>query len=374
MEDIPSVLTDRFADLLARLPGDLDLDVLARTTGAIERPRDLRRGVDLFRLGLAWGPGGFSLQAVAAWANTLGIVRMTDEALIYRLHKAVPFFEAITAALLARASGVASAPGRWPGRVFRIADSSSLSGPASKGTDWRIHAVFDLSRGGFSDLVLTDGHGGEALDRGAPVAGEVRIADRGYANAASWERFFEAAEGQADVIVRMRWNTVRLRDRNGEVFDLIAWLNGLPATTTVHETLAWAQSGGTKKPKLRQIRLVVRRKPDEAIAAAHRHIRQHASRKQSVPDQRSLVAAEFVILATSLSPEEFSAEEILGIYRLRWQIELAFKRLKSLLKIDKIRTRTDAGTRCWLHAHLIMALLCDDVSQEFLESFPSGPG
>jgi len=55
-----------------------------------------------------------------------------------------------------------------------------------------------------------------------------------------------------------------------------------------------------------------------------------------------------------------------------WGTELAFKRLKSLLHIDKLRTRTEEGTRCWLYAHLIVALLCDDLSQEFLDFFPSG--
>jgi IS4 transposase len=63
---------------------------------------------------------------------------------------------------------------------------------------------------------------------------------------------------------------------------------------------------------------------------------------------------------------------VLAVYRLRWQIELAFKRLKSLIKIDEIRTRTEAGTRCWLYANLIVALLADDCSQDLLESFPSG--
>ena len=58
---------------------------------------------------------------------------------------------------------------------------------------------------------------------------------------------------------------------------------------------------------------------------------------------------------------------------LRWQIELAFKRLKSLLHIDKLPARTELGGRSWLYPHLILALLCDDLSQDFLDSFPSGP-
>ena len=101
-------------------------------------------------------------------------------------------------------------------------------------------------------------------------------------------------------------------------------------------------------------------------------MRQHASRKQHEIDPRSLIAAEYLVLATSLPEAEFAAEELLAVYRLRWQIELAFKRLKSLLHIDRLRTKTEAGTRCWLYAHLIVALLGDDLSQDFLEFLPSG--
>jgi hypothetical protein len=46
------------------------------------------------------------------------------------------------------------------------------------------------------------------------------------------------------------------------------------------------------------------------------------------------------------------------------------KQLKSLLGMHQIPTRTERASRSWLTAHLIMALLCDDISQEFLESSP----
>jgi hypothetical protein len=359
-----AVSTDRIPDVLARLPPSLDLDFLARETKAIQRPRKLRSGADLLRLALAWGPGGLSLQEAAAWAGALGLVQFTDEALIVRLHNSVGFLDGIIQALL---KAVAAVP-CWGGRVLRIADSTSLCSPASKGTDWRIHGVFDLAQGGFSGLQITDRHGAEALDRGAPLAGEIRIADRGYANAQAWQRYRDGASGQADFIVRMRWNTVRMVDAQGKPFDLIGWLQQLPPAIETHEQTVWVLSGRQLTP--RPIRLIARRKTPEAIATAHQQLRQYASRKQSRPDRRSFIAAGFLVLATTLSPDGFPAAEVLAVYRLRWQIELAFKRLKSQINIDRLPTRTEKGTRCWLSAHLIMALLCDDLSQDFLESFP----
>jgi hypothetical protein len=357
---------DHFPAFLARIPSHIDLEALGRQTKAFQRPRGVRSATDLMRLALAWGPGGYSLQRVAAWAGVTNIASLTEDALIQRLHAAGPFLEEVVRQLLA---GRDAAP-CWHGRVLRVSDGTSLSRPASHGTDWRIHGVYDLGRGGFSHLEVTDGRGGEALDRGQSVAGEIRIGDRGYANAQAWQRFLRARDERTDFIVRMRWNTVRLVDATGAVFDLVAWLQALPGESEVHDITVWAQSGKHQTPL--PIRLIARRKPPEVVEAEHKRLHQRASRKQVRLDPRSLIAAEYLILATSLPAGEFPATEVLAVYRLRWQIELAFKRLKSLLHIGKLRTKTEAGTRCWLHAHLIVALLGDDLSQDFLVSFPSG--
>ena len=76
-----------------------------------------------------------------------------------------------------------------------------------------------------------------------------------------------------------------------------------------------------------------------------------------------------MVLVTSL-PAAIPAGEICAAYRLRWQIELAFKRMKSLLHIDRLPTRTAAGSLSWLYAHLILVLLTEDICQEFLDSSP----
>ena len=88
------------------------------------------------------------------------------------------------------------------------------------------------------------------------------------------------------------------------------------------------------------------------------------------------------MLATSLPAEGYAAPDILAAYQLRRQtlrvsasrqIELAFKRLKSLLRIDAMPTRTDRASRSWLYAHLIMALPCGGLTQDVLDASPSGP-
>lgn len=368
MRNSASLHTDEFPGLLARLPSDLDLDRLAIEHKAIQRGRKIKSGDALLRLALAHGPGGMSLRHAAGWLGALGLATLSNPGVKYRLDQSVDFLKAIMDHLLT--AKAASQTLHWPGRTIRVADSTSLCQPGSKGTDWRVHGVFDLGTGGFSNLELTDGKGGETLSRGAPVAGEVRIADRGYGHANAWHKFRQDSGGKADLIVRMKWNSFSLTGQDGASFDLIDHLETLPDDRLAHEIDVQAK---VRRGVFVPIRLIILRKPPEAVEATCKMLRTQASRKQTKLDPRSLTAAGFLILGTSLPAEGYPAEEVLAAYRLRWQIELAFKRLKSLLHIDKLPARTDLGARSWLYPHLILALLCDDLSQDFLASFPSGP-
>jgi len=357
---------DQFTDLLERLPADLDLDGLALETKAIQRKRKIGDGASLLRLALARGPGGFSLRQTSGWVSLLEIAELSNPGVHYRLRQAVAFLAAIVARLLA-----VKAPGarlRWPGRTLRLADGTCVSKPGSKGTDWRIHGVFDLGSGGFSHLELTDKHGAEALERGAALSGEIRIGDRNYARVPVLNRFLADAGGKADFIVRVGWNALRLITPRGQSFDLIKYLQHLPTNLRPHEVALLA--GGERGQAALPLRLIIQRKTAEATEATRLALRRAAIKKGKKLDPRSLIAAEFMILGTSLPKKGYTAKDILAVYRLRWQIELAFKRLKSLLHIDKLPTRTEQTSRSWLYAHLILALLCDDLSQDFLESSP----
>jgi len=53
----------------------------------------------------------------------------------------------------------------------------------------------------------------------------------------------------------------------------------------------------------------------------------------------SLVAADYLVLLITLDAENYPAGRVIALYRMRWQIELAFKRLKSLIGIHKLPAR-----------------------------------
>jgi len=370
MLDSTSLVPDDWSGLISRVAGDLDLDALAKETRALLRRRGVPDAKALLRLALARGPGGMSLRQTAAWAHLSGVADLTDASLSDRLHQSCDFLAAIVAKLLA-ARTLSPCP-RWRGRSLRISDGSCVSKPGSRGTDWRVHGVYDLGAGGFSHLELTDNHGGEALDRGAGVEGEIRIADRGYSAAKALRRFVtsvQQAKG-ADYVVRLRWRSFRLRKPCGAKFDLIAHLRNMPKEQDIDDVCVLIEGAGDPNSRPLSARIVIARKPEEAARAECARQMREARKKGKQLDPRSLIAAEYVMLATSLPENAYPASEVLALYRLRWQIELAFKRLKTLLRIDCLPAKTDKGGRSWIYAHLILAIATDACSQDFLDSSP----
>jgi hypothetical protein len=376
MQNVASPLDSDWLDVLSRLPPGLDLNQLARDTLAIQRSRGIADAEALLRLGLARGPGGKTLKQTVAWAFMSGIAELSAPSLSDRLHQSVDFFAALTGRLLG--ADRPATPALWHGRCLHLCDGSSLSQPGSKGTDWRIHATYDLASSRFSFLELTDGKGAEALARAVCDDGGVMIADRGYAKAGEMATFRAGSGGRPrDFIVRTGWNMLRLEQLDGTPLDLTGALRQMeraPEPDPLNEPREWtvrALYGRGKKIKRLPIRLIILPLPPEQAEIARTKVRRSANKRQNKTDPRSELAAGFMMLATSLPPD-IPAAEICAVYRLRWQIELAFKRLKSLIRIDRLPTRTDAGSLSWLYPHLILALLSDAICQEILESPPSG--
>src|SRR5215216_7844690 len=113
-----SSLDARWPDLIAAVSEAIDLDTTARTSEALVRRREIRSAEALLRLALAYGPGGLSLRAAAAWAGISGLADLSDTAVMNRLRKAADWLGEIAGALLRGAAAAASATldGPLPGR------------------------------------------------------------------------------------------------------------------------------------------------------------------------------------------------------------------------------------------------------------------
>ncbi len=353
-----SLRLDHWPSVIAHVSSLVDLEASARTHKALLRRRGVRSAADLLHLALLYGPGGLSLRSVAGHATEAGIADICDVSLLDRLRTSGDFLADVLDHLLADRRGDAPADGHLQ---LNLLDGSTVSVPGSRGSDWRLHARYEPARGCFTDLAITEATTAEALVCVAVRPGDVLVQDRGYARV---RNFAHARANKANFITRIGWRSVKLFDPSGTLFDLVAALSDSGPAVVEHAV----SIGAGRDPVA--ARLVIARKPPEATGQQQKKLHRKASRKGQKTDPRTLKAAGFMMLLTSLSPDIATAEEVVRLYRMRWQVELAFKRLKSLGGLAALQASDPRLARSWLLAHLIAAVLIETSLGEALDSPP----
>jgi hypothetical protein len=366
---IPHDILDHWSQVRSHLPPGFDLEATARARRAFTRAREVKNAEALLRLALAYGGCGMSLRETCAWSEAAGIASLADPSLIDRLVKAAPWLGDIVTALIAEQTKVPA--GRWAGYRLRALDGTSICQPGADRTTWRLHVGYDLATGQVDQLELTDVHGAEHLQRLTYAPGDIALADRYYARPRDLRPVIDAG---ADFVVRTGWNSLRLLQPYGEPFDLFAALAAQAERegelqVRIHEGTTQAPAPG---PLI--LRLVIRRKDPEQAQAERKRLLKDAKKRGKQPDPRSLEAANYILLLTSLPADTFSAADVLALYRFRWQIELAFKRMKSLAGLAALPAKKPELAQAWIYARLIVALMAEQIAGKVPDSPPSGPG
>jgi hypothetical protein len=223
---------------------------------------------------------------------------------------------------------------------------------------------FDLAEMCITDVELTPPNDGESLRHHIQGEAEVLLADRGYAKRA---QIGAALSAGADVIAGIHYMTVPLENSKGRPLQTLSLLETL-ASHEIGDWPVYMRHGNRRFP----VRLVAVKKSREAAGRAVEKAKRKASKNDSTkPDPKSLTAARYTYVLTNLSPEKLSAAEVLELYRLRWQIELAFKRIKSLLQLS-LRVKDEDLARTYLLANILGALLIEELSGDALSFFPWG--
>ena len=343
-------------EIVLRLGGTTALETSARQTRAFVRPREVDSAVSLLRLILAYCLGKSGLRATVAWATAIGLADISNVALLYRLRQCGDWLAFLVGQALASAAPKASR-----GRLIRVIDATTV--PKAGGQEkrknglWRIHSAFDLPGERFGFFELTDEQGGERLDRIPVVPGEIRIADRAYLQP---DRIAAVLAAGADILVRASWKNARWVDGDGAPVDLCALLRNARAGV-IDQPIHIARLSG---PAL-ALRLVALKKPPATAAEARRKARLAARKGGHRITRATLTAADWIILVTSLAPDAFSTDDILALYRLRWRIELGFKRLKSLIGLKGPPGTDERSARPYILAHLLIILLLEPLVDAF---------
>lgn len=349
--------------IVAWLGGAAALSSSAREHGAFIRARGVKSAVDLLRLAFMYGPGQHSLRVSSALAGALAVADVSDVALLNRLKNAADWLQFLCAESLIRVADVIGASAGK--RRIRIVDGSRLEGPGDR--VWRLHLCYDAGLARIVDAAITTTAEGERLDRLTVTPGEIRLGDRGFPQP---EGIRSTLADGADVLVRLTWNSLQLTRANGTPIDWLQLFRRAIAQGSLDLPVQVHEAHNSRFEPL-AMRLVIIKKPPAAAAKSRAKARRASNKNQRRTDPRTLAGADHVILLTSLDAREFPVDLLGRLYRLRWQIELAIKRLKSILHIDRLPAKDPDLARAWLYAHLLFALLLDATIAELDSLSPS---
>ena len=250
-----------------------------------------------------------------------------------------------------------------PGGAFQVraVDATTVKEPGPSGSLWRLHYSVGLPSltCDFFKLTGVEGPGtGESLAQFPIRAGDHVLADRGYSTARGIRHVVEAG---GRLIVRVNTGSLPLHTAAGRPFDLLAAVSSVrrPGAARSWATTVAAAGDDGGPPGEIAGRVCVLRKSAEAIRLAHQKIRRDAARKGNQVQPATLRFAKYVIVFTTFPEPPFSAADVLEWYRLRWQVELVFKRFKSLAQLGHLPKYDDDSAKAWLYGKLFVALLVE---------------
>ena len=358
------VRNDSWDELLSFLPAEWEEK--CSELGALTRTRKFPDAHTLLRTLLIHLLDGCSLRETSTHSKFGGLADVSDVAILKRLHSSGEWFRWLCSSLCTRwlLSQPLSEELLENHRVVLL-DATHVSEPGNTGTDWRIHYAFCLNTLGCLSVEVTDSSVGESFKHYPIFKGGVYIGDRGYYHLSG---ISHVVSNDADVIVRMHSQTrCFFKADSDKPFDVVGALRRLGSNKIGDWQVTYKGESGPINGRICAIR-----KSKYAREKSIKKLHDICSKKQKKVSKASLLAAEYVFVFTTLSSEIITAQGILDLYRGRWQIELVFKRLKSIIGLGHLPKQDPVGARSWLQGKLFCAFLIESLIQAAEHFFPWG--
>jgi hypothetical protein len=322
----------------------------AKELGALARNRKFATAEELLRVLLIHIACGCSLRATSALSKESGLADVSDVALLKRVKASGEWFLWMGRRLMEKwgASGGAFIKGDSKYNL-RLVDGTTVEEPGATGTTWKIHYSLSLSGLQCTELSVTAPEVSEGFSNFSVGEKDVLFGDRGYSKA---KDIFYVSGEKGYVVVRMI-SHLPLYSSPGERFNILPELRKLG----IGETAEFSVFIRDRDDYLK-CRVCAVKKSREAAEKAKKKIRRQASKQGHATRGETFEFAEHVIVLTTLE-EDIKCADVLELYRKRWQIEIAFKRLKSLLGLGHLRKSDKDGAKSWLHGKLFFAILLE---------------
>jgi len=324
----------------------------AKELGALTRRREIKTADELLALNLLHVKDGGSYQATSALMKLTAGISLDKNAVYHRIKASWKWLQWMAEGVC-RLQGITIPKPEYIGeKRVRLIDASNVALKGSKSNDYRLHYDFDLFGFQCRSMEITTVSEGEKLTRYEIAPNDIMIADRIYGTTVGIEH---VTSSQGSYILRLRSKAFGLYDSAGKKLKLLSYIGQLQAYENVDIGCFYKLPTGEFKP----IRIVVMKKDAEAIEKSKRKLVKRATRMQMKPAQAETVLHnEYIVLATNL---DFTNEQILELYRARWQIEQVFYRLKSLFEFGEIPNKNYDSVMAWFYGKLLLAALCEAI-------------
>lgn len=226
-------------------------------------------------------------------------------------------------------------PSVLPGKKIVYAlDATDLSAQGAPGAVIRVHTMLSLADCLHPFTHVTDQYTPESAAHFPLERGALYIADRAYGKARQIDHI---RQHHADLIFRISPNHIQLYQDEActERLDVQTMLCGEGFSKQCYVKF---------KKNVYPLRLIAAPIPPDKQETAQKRAKRKASKKQSQIKPSTLLYANWMFLLTSL-PDSVVPDDIVALYKQRWQIELFFKRAKSLLRFHKIRRSSELHAR-----------------------------
>jgi hypothetical protein len=311
----------------------------------------ITRAADLMRFLLVHTVADIPLRQTVALVAEAGGPDISHVVLSKRLIRSEAYLRDLVTQMLGPA--VDASPETWAGYDVCLVDASMGCRPGSLCGDVRMHTLLRVAEMRYVHVEVTSLKEGESLLRYELQRGMLVIGDRAYCHAGGIVR---SVEKGADVLVRLNRGGLPLERPDGSSFDLLPWLRQLQAHRADEQSVVIHWTDASKQTHVLDARVCAVRLPAREAEEARKRLRKEQG--SDVSDE-SLEAAGYVALITTVPRARLSAARVIELYRLRWQIELLFKRWKSLLGFDRIPNYRPDAIRAWLYGKLLAAMILE---------------
>jgi len=337
------------AEVLRELPEGYEAACYSEK--AIQRTRGITSPHDLMLLAMIHLLNGSSLVEISAIASLARLGELSDVAFMKRFANCNSWFQWNITRLVSEGMVSYNKPDWLEQYKVKAVDATEVVEKGRSKRAYRLHYAIDLFSLHSESYRITDEKTGESLHNYDLRSGDLVVADRIYS---TFKGIGHCMANDAQFILRLRKTSFITYDEYGQRIELLDRLRALKEGEEVEIPVFAKVDGETMTP----LRVCARMNDADSMQDTTKRLARKQSKKQEAICQDTLEFNNYIVLVTSL-PSTITCSKVLQVYRWRWQVEMYFKRLKSIIGIGELPKKKPESVFAWLNGKLLIALLIE---------------